>query len=137
MSINRNEATALREQRAKAHSFMSGLLGKEQTTETRSQIQRALNDINSLTDRINKIEQPGNYIPETRYSGENEVRHTVAFDKFVRGGLDALDPEQRKLMREARDISEGGDQKAHIGTYANLGYFVPTGFINQVEQAKK
>jgi HK97 family phage major capsid protein len=139
MSINRNEALALREQRAKAHTFMSAMLVKEQTTEVRSQIQKALNDINSLTERITKTEQPGAYIPNTSYATDAEVRHTVAFDRFIRRGFDSLTVEQRSSMekREVRDISEGGDQISHIGSYSSLGYFVPTGFSGQVEDAKK
>jgi HK97 family phage major capsid protein len=140
MSINRNEATALREQRTKAHAHMSSLLQKEQTNEIRGQVQRVINDINAMTEKITKTENPGAYVPATPYCSDEEVRHTAAFDRFVRGGLDNLTAEQRSLIqskRETRDISEGGAQGPHVGTYSNLGYFVPTGFVAAVEQAKK
>jgi len=42
-----------------------------------------------------------------------------------------------KLLLERRDLNEGGDQKAHLGTYSSLGYFVPTGFRNEIENATK
>lgn len=45
-----------------------------------------------------------------------------------------------KISRESRDISEGagvGTLIPQIGTYAGLGYFVPVGFVHDVEQATK
>jgi hypothetical protein len=103
MSINRNEATALREQRTKAHAHMSSLLQKEQTPEIRGQVQRVINDINAMTEKITKTENPGAYVPATPYCSDEEVRHTAAFDRFVRGGLDNLTPEQRSLIQSKRD----------------------------------
>lgn len=38
---------------------------------------------------------------------------------------------------EQRDLIEGAPITGHIGTYSGLGYFVPTGFVNAIEQATK
>jgi HK97 family phage major capsid protein len=140
MSINRTEALALRDQQKRAHAFMCTLLVKEQTPEIRSQVDRVLSDMQALDNKIKKLENPGTYVSDMSYVTPDESRHTVAFERFVRGGLDSLTSEQRTLLtskRETRDISEGGDQTAHIGSYSGLGYFVPTGFVAMVEQAKK
>jgi HK97 family phage major capsid protein len=39
--------------------------------------------------------------------------------------------------KEQRDLAEGAPMLSHIGTYTGLGYFVPTGFVNAIEQATK
>jgi HK97 family phage major capsid protein len=40
--------------------------------------------------------------------------------------------------REERDgLVEGAPMLNHIGTYSGLGFFVPTGFVNAIEQATK
>jgi len=140
MSINRNEASALREQRKRAHEFMAGLLAKPQTAETRSKVQTILNDIDRMTASITKIENPGTYVGEARYATEGDADHTIAFSRWVRGGLDNLSVEQRKAVMshvEKRDLTEGGNQAPHVGSYSSLGFFVPTGFVAKVEQAKK
>lgn len=138
--MNRHEANALREQRAKAHHYMSGLLLKEQTPEVRSSVDKVLNDIEAFTNQINKLENPGNYTSINYLSTPEERNHNVAFERWIRGGMDVLTVEQRSLMqsrRETRDGLQEGSQLAHLGTYTNLGYFVPTGFTAAVEQAKK
>jgi HK97 family phage major capsid protein len=43
-----------------------------------------------------------------------------------------------KFAQEHRDgLVEGAPMLNHIGTYTGLGYFVPTGFVNAIEQATK
>lgn len=50
----------------------------------------------------------------------------------VRKALDA------GVEYEKRDgLVEGAPMLSHIGTYSGLGYFVPTGFVNAIEQATK
>lgn len=137
--MNRNEAVALREQRQKAHAILSVEITKTQTAETRAKVQKILNDIDAMTAQITKIEQPGTYVSEARYSTPEDADKAIAFSRWVRGGLDNLSVEQRAALKkvEARDITEGGNQGAHIGSYSSLGFFVPTGFVDRVEQAKK
>ena len=139
-NFNRQEAASLREQRKRAHEHMAGILVKPQTAETRSKVQTILNDIDRMTANITKIENPGTYVGELRYNDEGDANHTIAFSKWVRGGLDNLSVEQRKAVMsqvEKRDLGEGGCQIPHVGSYSSLGFFVPTGFVNKVEQAKK
>jgi len=139
-NFNRNEAIALREQRKRAHEFIAGLLVQTQTAETRAKVQTVLNDIDRMSASIEKMENPGKYVAEARYASEGDADQTIAFNRWIRGGLDNLTIEQRKVLMsrvEKRDITEGGNQIPHVGTYSNLGYLVPTGFVNKVEQAKK
>jgi len=42
-----------------------------------------------------------------------------------------------KQLAEQRDQNEGVPITSHIGTYSGLGFFVPTGFVNALEQATK
>jgi len=42
-----------------------------------------------------------------------------------------------QFEKEQRDLAEGAPMLNHIGTYSGLGYFVPTGFVNAIEQATK
>lgn len=43
-----------------------------------------------------------------------------------------------ELAKEQRDgLVEGAPMLNHIGTYTGLGFFVPTGFVNAIEQATK
>lgn len=138
--MNRNEAASLREQRQRAHAHLSTLLVKPQTTELRAQVQKVINDIDLMSSQITKIENPGTYVSELRYQTEGDADHTIAFNRWIRGGLDNLSVEQRANVLkhvEKRDITEGGSQIGHVGSYSSLGFFVPTGFVNKVEQAKK
>lgn len=48
-----------------------------------------------------------------------------------------LDREMESMRAEQRDINEGAPMLTHIGTYSGLGYFVPTGFTQAIEQATK
>lgn len=43
---------------------------------------------------------------------------------------------EKSLATEQRDLAEG-NLLSHIGTYTGLGFFVPTGFVNAIEQATK
>ncbi len=42
-----------------------------------------------------------------------------------------------QFEKEQRDGQVEGNLLAHIGTYTGLGFFVPTGFVNAIEQATK
>jgi len=135
--MNRMEAKSLREQRTRAHSHMTGLLMKEQTAEVRMQVDRVLSDIESLGNQIQQQENPGTYVSKTYVNDGNEGRRVAAFDGWVRRGLDSLTQEQRKFMAEYRDVAEGAPMLTHIGSYTGLGFLVPTGFVNRVEDATK
>lgn len=63
-----------------------------------------------------------------QYRGENLSEKAL---EILKRGL-----QYAKREKETRDLAEG-DLLAHIGTYSGLGYFVPTGFTNAIEQATK
>ena len=50
--------------------------------------------------------------------------------------LEAMSREQRSAMFEKRDQSEG-TLLSQLGTYTGLGFFIPAGFVYQIEQATK
>jgi len=51
---------------------------------------------------------------------------------------DGVRYEQELRSTEERDgLVEGAPMLNHIGTYSGLGFFVPTGFVNAIEQATK
>jgi HK97 family phage major capsid protein len=134
--MNRNEVIALRESRAKAHAFLSTLLAQEQKPEVRSQVDKVLADIDVLTGRINLAENPNGYTPSTSYD-PNANKRAAAFSQWLRRGAEKLTAEQRTLL-ETRDVSEGAPMLNHIGTgYTSLGFFVPTGFRDMIEDATK
>jgi HK97 family phage major capsid protein len=137
MSISHSSLKSLYDQRSRAHSVASGLLaGNGLTSETRSQYTAAMAEVDSLTKQIKSAEQ-GNFAAYRTNDLQTEIRHAEAFGRFVRKGESVLTAEQRQTMLEKRAVGEGGNQGAHIGTYSSLGYFVPTGFVDAVEQATK
>lgn len=137
MGISQAQLKALVEQRNRAYSVASGMLaGNGLTSETRSQFEAAMSEVENLSKQI-KESQFGSFIGNYRTTDlRREVRHSEAFGRFVRKGDSVLTPELRSVL-EKRDISEGGNQTAHVGSYSSLGYFVPTGFADRVEQATK
>jgi HK97 family phage major capsid protein len=116
---------------------MVTLLAKEQTVEVRMAVDRVLNDIEGLGNQIKQAENPGTYVSKSYAGDKDQATRTIAFDSWVRRGLDSLTQEQRKAMMEFRDVAEGAPMLNHIGTYTGLGFFVPTGFVDRVEQATK
>ena len=67
---------------------------------------------------------------------------TVAFNKYVRFGQDALEPEERMVLRQrfVRDTESplgGGPQMALTTTTTGGGYLIPTGFSDKLEEALK
>jgi HK97 family phage major capsid protein len=129
---------SLYEQRSRAHAVASGMLaGNGLTTETKGQFSAAMAEVDSLTKQIKAAEQ-GNFAAYRTNDLQSEIRHSEAFGRFVRKGEAVLNNEQRSILTgEKRAVSEGGNQSAHIGSYSSLGYFVPTGFVDQVELATK
>jgi HK97 family phage major capsid protein len=137
MGISHASLKSLYDQRSRAHSVASGLLaGNGLTTETRGQYTAAMAEVDSLTKQIKSAEQ-GNFVAYRTNDLQSEIRHSEAFGRFVRKGEAVLTAEQRHILLERRAVGEGGNQSAHIGNYSSLGYFVPTGFVDAVEQATK
>jgi len=69
---------------------------------------------------------------EHRGKPDKEIRE--AFSGYLRNGMASLEPEARALLAERRDMGSGG-QGAYPG--ATTGFFVPVGFVQQIEEALK
>jgi HK97 family phage major capsid protein len=145
MSINSNEVIALREARAKAHADALALVAKHSplTNDEKISFERAMSEVDRLGNQIQQAEASEKRLAPRNYASENaawqtpveHLRH-AAFMKFIRNGKENLS-EPDKLLLERRDVAEGAPMLAHIGTYTGLGYFVPTGFRNEIENATK
>ena len=60
---------------------------------------------------------------------ERDRRHRTAFRDYLRNGLQDMKPENRVVLQEFRDMG--------VGTGNLGGYFVPQGFVYDIEQALK
>jgi HK97 family phage major capsid protein len=111
----------------KAHADASQFLARNDMQSASN----ALADVDRLTKEIN-LAETGN--PGYRTADlSTEVKRADAFGKWLRrgdAGLEGIKPEKR-------DVAEGAPMLSHIGTYSGLGYFVPTGFVDRIEQATK
>jgi HK97 family phage major capsid protein len=119
----------LREQRAQAHA--EGL--RALASNDKVAFDKAMTRVDELAEQIRKSETRST---STQYSlADQGHKRSFAFAKWLRGGDGAITPEEKRNI-EFRDVSEG-NQLAHIGTYAGLGYLVPTGFAGKVMDATK
>jgi HK97 family phage major capsid protein len=65
---------------------------------------------------------------------EHEKREDVAFSKYLRAGKDQLSAEDKRLIREARDMTEAG---LATGIATGPGILVPVGFERAVVSAMR
>lgn len=120
----------LREQRAQA--YHEGL--RAYHSNNKSAYDKAMIEVDRLAKLIESDEKRSN-TPSMRFNADPDHKRDGAFDKWLRGGVGSItDAEKRSL--EFRDVSEGNVLN-HVGTYAGLGYLVPTGFSGMIEQATK
>lgn len=130
MNFNYNEAKSLREQRAATHARALPILSQKTiTAEDRARFDRIMSEVDGLSARIDAAEG------KTGHLSGGDYKRSLAFGRYIRHGADILEASEKRMM-ETRDIAEG-NQALHIGTYSGLGYFVPTGFQNAIEQATK
>ncbi len=132
--MNYWEIKAVRDQRSAAHASAVALLKSPTiTAETRSSFNRAMEDVNRLGIQLAAMEGR---------SGSNSVAERIdckreeLFNRYVRFGAKYLDHTEQRMM-ETRDVAEGAPMLSHVGTYSGLGFFVPTGFRDVIEQATK
>lgn len=112
----------LREQRAQAHAEGVRALASN----NQAAYEKAMAEVDRLKVEIDKSEGRSAATVETR--GSNHKR-AFTFGKYLRG---------KQLSEvEMRDVAEGAPMLNHIGTYTGLGFLVPTGFKDQIEQATK
>ena len=139
MNVQYNQAKGLREERAALHSQAMRILAKPTiTAEDRTCFDRVMRDVSNLGARIAVAENDLSY---RNTSDPEDFKRVMAIGRYIRQGNDGLDASEKRMLStkkvESRDVNEGGNQTLHIGTYSGLGYFVPTGFMDKVEQATK
>jgi HK97 family phage major capsid protein len=123
---------ALYEQRMAVHNKAVTYLASEKfTAEKRASFEKAMAEVKSLTEQIAKAEGRGESSFEVP---DNNFKREAAFGRYLRG-LTLDEAEKRSL--EFRDGVVEGDVLAHIGSYTGLGFLVPTGFSNAIEEALK
>jgi len=123
----------LREQRAKLHHDLNGVLALPPSAENNEKARKLLADANDLKSQIDKLETRGlSTIPEV-IRGEKDVEQLRAFANYLRMGENA----SLETKATLRAIAEGSPLQPHVGTYSGIGYFVPTSFSNAVEVATK
>ena len=139
------KARQLREQRKKLTVEAQALLtGETITNEQRAKFDAIMADADKLKediDRLERLEEPEfRAAPPNSRAAWNELapeeRQKKAFRSYLTNGLTRMASEERDLILglENRDMGTGGGN-ALQGTGG--GYFVPVGFVNDVENAMK
>jgi HK97 family phage major capsid protein len=137
--MNLQEIKSMRENRAKAHADAIAALRDN----NKQAYERAMSACDDLGNKIQVAEAARSGVAPRDYARENSVwqnpqehlRH-ASFMKYLRHGKEGLESSDRILL-ERRDVAEGAPMLTHVGTYTGLGFFVPTGFANQIEEATK
>lgn len=159
----RNRIIELREQRAKLIADAKALVPEkgEISADSQAKIDAMLTDekrMKAEIDRLEALEAASEDVsrtaipPQARIAdkstetaadetkGDAESRKKAekrAFRKFLLGGERYLTPEDRQYLRPGgNDIPEEA-RAIGVGSPTGIGYFVPTGFSNQVEKATK
>lgn len=156
----------LREKRGKIHADMVELLKKEQTVETRSAVKTMLADVDAIGEDITNIEKSDALAAQlaqaagatqkgNERSADPKAEYRAAFMEYllkgsansrgaVRGGtsakaLEILNEAKRTLpnmTQEQRDQQAGSQSITY--TEGNVGgYFVPAGFVQDIDVATK
>lgn len=142
-----SKARELREQRMKLTKEAHALLEGSITAETRAKFDQMMKDADAMKADIDRfelaeaaVEDRGGAPPSDRPGvgdpkKEKEERHRKLFRSYLINGLTGMDVDDRTaLQREFRDLGTGGGN-ALQGSGA--GFFVPVGFVNEVETAMK
>jgi HK97 family phage major capsid protein len=133
-----SKLTELREARKKAHVELSAVLGLAPSVENNERARKIIADMDVMKADIDKLETRGLSTIGDTIKGEKNVEFQRAFLTYLRQG-ERTPAETREILRssEARDGVIEGNVGLHIGTYSDLGFFVPTGFVNAVDVATK
>jgi HK97 family phage major capsid protein len=146
------------EERANVWSQMTEVIdgadGRDLTGEERSKYDAAEKDLDRLTGEIELLERhasraaafekvdrsnvPGT-TPAITYrsnvASDAEAEYRSAFVAYLRGGVEELDNDQRKLLRSGWESLESRAQA--VGTNSAGGYTVPTGFRQKFVERMK
>ena len=147
--MNTNEIKSLRESRSAAHAKAITILSKqgEISGDDKIVFERCMAEVDKLTAQITvaegiaRNENPAYTAARLRENAEastpEQHMRAASFRRFMQFGKSELTSQDRLLLqRETRAVAEGS-QLLHLGTYSGLGYFIPTGFRNQIEEATK
>ena len=147
------ETQKLREQRANTWEQMKALLsaaetaGRDFTAEEKQTYDRMEAELDSLGDRIERIEKAAGrdeafnrvdrrgVVPADDLGGVVEdAEYDRIFDSFLRNGVNDMDPEDRAFMRAKFSTIENA---AGVGSGAAGGYTVPPGFRDKFVETLK
>ena len=144
------------DQRASLHTQMTAIVDgarrakRNLTAEENTRFDRMDEDLVALTEditRLEKHEAHGRTLnglrpvaledigggQQSRHNNVQKSPYAAAFDRYLRGGMVALDADDQTLMRS------GFDAQAALSpaTGAGGGYLIPTGFEDKLEEARK
>lgn len=145
----------LKERRANVWSQMTSILdtaeaeNRDLTAEERSTYDKAEADLDSLSADIERVERHANRGDFTETANDpgtpqlvddntpsTDEQYREAFINFVRGGMDALEPEQRGMLRKGW-VSDKEGRAQSVGTTTAGGYLVPEGFRARIVETMK
>ncbi len=134
----------LREERAQKIKEAKALSAKGKLNQAD---QRKFDDLMSeaeeLKTQIDHIENRGGSTQRTlggrigledRQEDPKQKEHRRAFGNYLRHGVARLDPADREILNEFRDMGTGG-QGAYPGATAPGGFLVPVGFTDSIVEA--
>lgn len=126
----------LREERLRVHAEAVRIMNQTpQTPETRAKVTRLLNEADALGIAASELEQKSSASSrrDARMFDPIERRRCEIFGRQLRNKATA---EDKQFLAEHRDVAEG-NLLSQIGTYTGLGFFVPAGFVYEIENALK
>jgi HK97 family phage major capsid protein len=131
----------LREQRARDHAELTQVLLGADTPESREKAKKIITAINDAKTEIDKLESRGQSVIGQGTELDKDIEFRRAFMSYLRNGENRMRPEDREILssrtrKESRDVSEGNVIN-QLGSFSSLGYFVPAGFVYDVETATK
>ena len=97
--------------------------------------------MNEAKTQIDAIESRGLSAVGQNTPLDKDIEFRRAFMSYLRNGENRMKAEDRDILasrtrRESRDVSEGNVIN-QLGSFSSLGYFVPAGFVYDVETATK
>jgi HK97 family phage major capsid protein len=126
----------LREERARLHSELSQVLAGTDSAESREKAKKLIAAMDAKRVEIDAIESNGLSTVGQGLSNDKDVVFRRAFVNLLRKGESRLGENDRAILSEYRDVSEG-NIPGQLGSFTSLGYFVPAGFVYDVETATK
>ncbi|MEW2442794.1 phage major capsid protein [Micromonospora marina] len=138
---------ALREQRANLWSQMTAIMDRTDRSgdddQTYDRLEKEYDDLDAKIERAerhearakanNAVDRTG-VVPREHDDNEGDEKYATAFSKYLSGGRDALDPDEKLLMRGNFSQIKNA---AGVGTGAAGGYLVPPEFRDIIVETMK